>query len=78
MEDEPRIILDLTETEFELILLFMKVGLVIHDGLELDLGLPEEADEEAYIEQAEDLYERLTDIAKFEFIVRRLEDDPEI
>jgi hypothetical protein len=76
--DEPRVALDLSETELELIMLFMKVGLVIHDTVDIDLGIDDEIEKAKYVEQAENLYERLTDVAKFEFLVRRLDDEPDI
>lgn len=76
--DEPRVALDLSETELELIMLFMKVGLVIHDTVEIDLGIDDDEEKEKYIRQAEDLYDRLTDVAKFEFLIRRLDDEPDI
>ena len=75
--EEPRVTLNLSETEFELIMLFMKVGLVIHETVEIDLGIDDEEEKDRYVKQAEDLYEKLTDIAKFEFIIRRLDDEPD-
>jgi len=76
--EEPRVALDLSETELELIMLFMKVGLVIHETVDIDLGIDDEKEKEKYLQQAEELYEKLTDVAKFEFLIRRLDDEPDI
>lgn len=75
MNEDTRIALNVSETELELILLFMKVGLVVQDNLDLDMGMPDDAEQEEYVAMAEDLYERLSDFAKFEFLVRRIDNE---
>lgn len=68
---EPTVVLSLSETEFELILAFMKLGLEVNKKMDINMYFPE-GSEEAYERQAEELYDKLTDTAKFEFLVRRL------
>lgn len=72
--DEPLYDLCISETDMELILLFMKLGIVLQESLEIDLEIPDQKD---YITMAKELYDELVNIAQFEFILRALGDEDE-